>query len=286
MITVRTQRELQQDLEGLVRDTSNKRWTDPEFYRAMNQGLREWAGRVRYPMVYTIPDGWSSTAYEYTLPDYIEHNVQPQQKRFVNEWQVYPSADDTWVDLHNWHIEPNSSGGRSLRLDYLPYAGDGRILYWVENGPVPITVPVLSAGIDADDTTLTLASKPTIGRVGYVKADSEWMSYQGYTEAASTLTLTNLTRGLLGTTAASHLSAASVYAGIAADDTGLYQQLADNTMQFMMRFWLMNTSSREAGQYEKLLLLYQEQANRYWKRYAPKRGPRMTLTLQGTGAWW
>lgn len=104
---------------------------------------------MRYPMVYTIPDGWSSTAYEYTLPDYIEHNVQAQQKRFVNEWQVYPSADDTWVDLHNPHIEPNSSGdaGRCGLTVSLP--GDGRILYWVENGPVPITVPVLSAGIDA-----------------------------------------------------------------------------------------------------------------------------------------
>ena len=286
MITLRTQLELQQGLEYLVRDTTNRRWSDPEFYRSLNQALQEWAGRVRFPMLYTITNGWSSTAYEYTLPDYIEHNIQPQQKRFVNEWQVYPSADDTWVDMHNWHIEPNSSGGRSMRIDYLPYAGDGRILYWAENGPVPTTIPTLSAGIDSDDTSLTLASKPTIGRVGYVKIDSEWMSYQGYTEAASTLTLTNLTRGLLGTTAASHTSSTSVYWGVAADDTGLYQQLSDNTLHFLMRFWLFNSSSRETGVYEKQMLFYQDLANRYWRRYAPKRGPRMVLTLQGTGAWW
>lgn len=286
MIMLRSQSELQQGLEYLVRDTSNRRWTDPEFYRSLNQALGEWAGRVRFPMTYTVPAGWSSTAYEYTLPDYIEHNIQPQQKRFVNEWQVYPSADDTWTDMFNWEIEPTSSGGRALRIEYLPYAGDGRILYWAENGPVPTTIPTLSSSIDSDDTSLTLATKPTVGRVGYIKIDSEWMSYQGLTEGASTLTLTNLTRGLFGTTAASHSSGISVYWGVVADDTGLYQQLSDNTLHFLMRFWLFNTSSREAGQYEKQMLFYQEQANRYWRRYAPKRGPKLKLTVQGTGAWW
>ena len=286
MIMVRSQADLQQGLEYLVRDTNNRRWSDAEFYRALNQALAEWAGRVRFPMAYTIPGGWSSTAYEYTLPDYIEHASQPQQRRFVNEWQVYPSNDDTWTDMHNWAIEPASSGGRALRIEYLPYAGDGRILYWAENGPVPTTLPTLSSGIDSDDTSLTLATKPTVGGVGYLKIGSEWLSYQGVTEGASTVTLTNLTRGLLGTTAASHDSGASVYWGVAADDTGLYQQLADNTLHFLMRFWLFNTSSREAGQYEKQMLFYQEQANRYWRRYAPKRGPKLKLTMQGTGAWW
>lgn len=286
MLTLRTQLEIAQGAEYLLRDAANKRWTDAEFYRSLNQALQDWAGRVRFPMLYTIADGWITTTYEYDLPDYIEHNIQPQQRRFVEEYYQYPAANDTWTDMHNWHIEPNTSGGRTLRIDYLPYAGAGRIFYWAEHGPVPVTLPTLNATIDSDDTSLVLASKPTVGKVGYIKIDSEWMSYQGVTEGASTLTLTNLTRALLGTTAASHTSGTTVYWGIAADNTSLYQQLSDNVLHFLMRFWLFNMSSRESAMYEKQMLFYQDQAMKYWKRYAPRRGPRFILTLQGTGAWW
>jgi hypothetical protein len=64
----------------------------------------------------------------------------------------------------------------------------------------------LSSGINATDTSLTVASGTNFPNSGVVQIDSEIIAYSG----KSTNILTGLTRGYNGTTAASHLSAAGV----------------------------------------------------------------------------
>ena len=64
----------------------------------------------------------------------------------------------------------------------------------------------LSSGINATDTSLTVASGTNFPNSGVVQIDSEIIAYAG----KSTNTLTGLTRGYNGTTPASHLSAAGV----------------------------------------------------------------------------
>ena len=286
MIELRAQNVIQQEVKGYARDVGNKRWKEAEVYAAINQALNDWRGRVRVPFIYTIPGGWNNGTYEYALPDYVDEPLQPQQKRYVYDWQYMAGIAndvDTWTDIPMFHVKPNSAGGRTLHLDYQIYNGDGRIIFWAENGTLPTTIPLLNAGIDGDDTSLVLATVPNVGRVGYVKIDAEWMQYAGYTEGASTLTLTNLLRGINSTTAGSHSSSAPVHFGVAADHTGLFQQLTDGAMHSMMRYWMMNASSRETNHYEKQLLFYQDQAMRFWPRYSTTRRPQTKLTRDGLG---
>ena len=276
-------------LRVLLSEPTAERWTDVQIYSCMSIALQGWQGRARVPYVYTIAGGWVDGTYEYTLPAYIDaHTVQPQVKVSVDEWPEL--TEETWADVMAYSVEPNTSGGHTLRIDYsMPgrdvygATNEGRVIWWGQPGQVPSTIPTLSAGITAADTSLTIASKPTIGRVGYVKVNSEWMQYSGYTEAATTLTLTNLIRGLNGTTAASHSTSDTVTWGIAMDTPALLNALYDGARIYLMQMWLSNPSSRETAQYEKQLVLYQDMLNKFWQGYKSSRPPRMRLSRQAIG---
>jgi hypothetical protein len=164
-------------------------------------------------------------------------------------------------------------------------------MWWGSNGPVPTVVPVLSAGISDTDTSLTLTTKPTVGRVGYVKVEAEWMQYAGYTEEATTLTLTNLVRGVAGSAAASHSGGVAVGWGVAMDKGGLSTQLLDQARAHLMEFWLSNPSSREVAHYEKQMVFYQNRADTFWRKYVPSRAPKLKLSRASlgpmdNGRWW
>lgn len=274
-------------------ESAADRWTDAQIYAAISLALQSWQGRVRTPYLYTIPDGWVSGTYEYTLPDYIEaKTVQPQARVSPFDWidGFVVEGRETWTDILAFDVEPASTGGSVLRLHYsnprssvVGASDEGRVLWWGAPGPVPTATPTLSAGIDADDTSMTIASKPIIGRVGYTKIGTEWIQYSGYTEGATTLTLTNLVRGLNGTTAASHSTSDSAVWGVSLETMALATHLYNNTLMYLMQMYLMNPSSREAGQYEKLLVLLQSNVDKFWKGWKPSRPMRIRLSRQAIG---
>lgn len=286
---VRSQADILSSLEDQVDDASNTRWTDARIYAAINQAIDAWYNRVSVPYIYTITNGWVAGTFEYTLPDYIDtRRIQPQIRRYRDETAYYlpDNGDgDTWADIGAFDIEPSTtSGGLVLRLHNSEYSVDGRIIWWAHNGHIPTSPPLLGANIDEDDTSLTTATKPTnIGRNGYVKIDSEWIGYNDVTEGTSSWTLSNLQRGLFNTTAASHTTADTIYWGVAAESPHLYRQLELQAKAHLAEYYLMNSSSRETQQYEKIAVLFQQQADNFWKSYTVQRPMRITLSRQAYG---
>jgi hypothetical protein len=286
-----TQSELLANIRTLLMESTADRWTDSNIYAAMSMALQSWHGRVRTPYTYTVPGGWVAGTYDYTLPTYIEaKTIQPQAKRLLYDYLESGEGDETWFDITAYDIEPSDSGAMVLRLHYgqsrydvVGASTEGRIIHWAAPGPVPTTPPTLSAGIDADDTSLTIASKPSIGRVGYTKIGDEWLQYSGYTEGDTTLTLTNLVRGLNGTTAASHSTSDGVLWGISVETMALLNLLYDCTRMYLMQMYLSNPSSRETGQYEKQLVLFQNNVKDFWRGWRPSRPMRMRLSRMAIG---
>jgi hypothetical protein len=272
-------------------ESTADRWTDSNIYAAMSMALQSWQGRVRTPYTYTVPGGWVAGTYDYTIPAYIDsRTIQPQAKRLLYDYLESGEGDETWFDVMAYDVEPSSSGAMVLRLHYgqsrhdvVGASTEGRIIHWAPPGPVPTTPPTLSAGISDTDTSMTIASKPSIGKVGYTKIGAEWLQYNGYTEGASTLTLTNLQRGLNGTTAASHSTSDSVLWGISVETMALLNLLYDCTRMYLMQMYLMNPSSREAGQYEKMLGLFQNNVEKFWKGWKPSRPMRIRLSRAAIG---
>lgn len=285
-VVLRSQSEILSQLETLLMDTSNDRWTDAHIYNALNLALVQWQGRVMIPFAHEISGGWVAGTFEYELPSWMEGPLTPQQKRYTDDWYFVSGASAnglTWTDILEFTIEPTSSGGRKIRFGYQPYEDAGRVLWWGYNGTLPTALPVTSATIDADDDELILTTKPTIGRSGYIKIDAEWLAYFGYEEGSTTLTLTNVARGVNHTSAASHSVGATVTWGIAMDDVGLTAQLINQARVYLMQMWLSNPSSREVGHYERQMPYYQQQADMFWRRYTPKRDTKFRLTRTGLG---
>lgn len=273
---LRSQNQILADVEALMRDTGNARWTDAEIYRALNLALQDWWGRVQIPMLYTGISSWTAGTYEYALPAYVREPMRAQMERTVSE---YPS---TWVDVPGFRVEPSSSGAYYLRFDTVPYSADARILFWANNSAVPTTVPTLTAEIDADDTSLTLTTTADVQDVGYVKIEGEWLQYAGMTTTATTVTLTNLVRAQNGTAAAIHALGTSVYWGVAVDDMRLFTQLINQIGSIMHRMFLTDGSEREHAHHERLMSYYDSRVQEFWMRYSPSYRPRMRLTRQGT----
>jgi hypothetical protein len=280
-----SQSDILTNIRLLLSEPTAERWTDAQIYACMNMAITGWQGRVRVPYVYTLENGWQSGIYEYTLPDYVDtRTIQPQVKTTYSEWPEL--VQETWIDILTFSVDP----GQVLRLEYsIPKSrlwlttDEGRVIWWAEPGPVPTTLATLSSSITDSDTSLTISSKPVIGRVGYVKVNSEWLQYSGYTEGASSITLTNLSRGLNGSTAASHTLGDTVTWGVAMDTPALLNALYDATRMYLMDLWLMNTSSRETSQYEKQLVLFQDRVDKFWRGYRPARAPKMRLSRRAIG---
>jgi hypothetical protein len=276
---LRSQSEIHSELEGFIEDTANERWTDAQYVRALNMALSTWQGRVMVPYLYSISGGWNSTTYDFSLPDYVTGPIDPQILR-TYDWpdNLTITTDlSTWVDMEGYSLEANGTGGQTLRLHWPPYASDGRIKWWGHNGPVPVTAPVTSAQISASDTSVTLTTKPVIGRSGYIKIDSEWMQYAGVTEGATTLTLSNLVRGVQGTTAAVHIIGSSVVWGVAMDRGELLNQLYDQCRMFLWEMKIANPGSAQADHINKLVRLYEERSYRFWARYTSQRPPKFRV---------
>lgn len=261
-IYLRTTAAILSELQGDFDDTGADKWTTTQVRRGINRALRRWAEKVRVPRLYTIPGGVVRGTVEYTLPDYIDGQFELQIQQPTGAFGNLASGS-VWRTITGWDIYPSATEGRVLLLDYSFGAADARLIFWQPNGPIPVvsTLPVTSAQIDSDDTSVTLTTKPEIARSGYLKIDAEWMTYAGVTEAATTLTLTNLVRGIAGTTAATHSGGATVDWGVAAHRLDLYNTMLPMVGEYLHGIYLDRASQTARSYHEFQKRLYMQQAD-------------------------
>lgn len=277
MIFLRTQTDILSDIENRLRDTANAKWTEVEIYRALNDALRQWDGRVSCPVIYVASTAWPATNFGVDLPVWLDDSR-------IRLQQNVDSGYDKWLDLVGWTITPNADGTRRLQMSFVPQESY-RILYWTANGQVPVTVPALSSGITATDTSLTVNQALDVAPAGWVKIGAEWISYAGLTVATATTTLTNLTRAQNNTEAATHDAAASVTWGIGTTARNTYAQLLDQTRAYLHELALQNAASTDRPYHESMVSYYQTRADDFWKRWAPDYSPRLNLTWAGPEAY-
>ena len=190
-----------------------------------------------------------------------------------------------WVDIHQWNLEPDGTGGQTLRIEIASNrfsATDGRVLWWAENGAVPESVQTLNAGITSSETSLVIADTPFISDFGYVKIGSEWIQYAGVTPGASTTTLTGLVRGIRGT-AASHSSGDEVLWGVAAPQQNLFAQLYTQILYHLHSLLMAVSSVEETQQHQWQMRWHKQNADEFWMRYVPNKQSKIKLTRQSTG---
>jgi hypothetical protein len=270
---VRTQTELKDELELRLQDTANNIWSEAQFYAGINAALNYMGNNVKIPFLYTLADGFSSNSKEYTLPYYIGDPVDPQIRIGSNDW---------WADLPSYQVVSGSGGVNTLLLGTYPASNDGRIIHWNPNSVVPTTIPTMSGSIDADDTSCTVSTTLPVGQNGYIKIDNEWIQYSGAVRTTSTV-LSNLVRGCLGTTAASHSSSPTVNWGVVVHRPDIFEFMMDYGVSFMHLLRLTKGSSTEAERHQWMVRWFDPKAEMFWKRYVPWRQPKMILSRAAMG---
>jgi hypothetical protein len=278
----RDQAIILQDIMNRARNTGNARWSDTEIYRAINDAISTWHGRVSIPQIYTFPNGFTSGENEYALPNYIDYKtIVPQMKRTVPfQWWGAVAVDDslTWTDVPGWMVEPNGEGGYLLRFDIPPFSTEGRLLWWSTNQPLPTTIPTISADVSTTDIVINIGYAVDCADYGYVKIDREWIWYTGATISDSSTVLSVGARGLNnGGSGSSHTSGADVCWGVAMPRLDLYRVLVDQCIIFLNELYLMDAASRETQIHQQMISFYQGRLDKFWRAWVPQRKARMVL---------
>lgn len=270
----------QSDIAGLIlramNVTAGTRFTLAQTYLAMNNALMTMGERAAMPFQYLF-DITNGTR-EYTLPIYMDGPaITVQWKSRTWPWNVDLGAEDdsrVWDTILMWQIYPNATGTRTLRFHVDPPTTEGRILYHVTPYPIPTpsngTLPVTDAEISSSATSVVLTTKPIIGRNGYIKIGSEWMEYHGYTEASTKYTLTNLVRGIFGTTAATQTITSTVEWGLAFDNPMMYDILQHETIANLCSLYMLNPGA-DGSKYEDMWRREKQLAFEGWMKVAGSR---------------
>lgn len=278
MMTFYTVSHLITELRSRLRDELAQRWSDVEIRHALSDALAGWNGRVRLPMLYTLPDGWSGNALEYALPAYVVAPLTPQYQApavygFASSSDNTAAPDRTWVDFSWYAVEPDGQAGRVLRLSRLLNA-PGRILYWVDQGDLPTGNGALDGAHTASVAALSLLDlddkTPLHGavRLGGV----EWCFYSGVDWGA--LQLLNVQRAVSGASQ-SHGDATTVEWGVCAPETRLFNQLYDQAQSWLHSLYLTDASAQERSHHERLVMFYEDRAAKFWRNWTPQRSPRL-----------
>ena len=280
-VYLRDQEKIHGDISYRIRDTGNKRWTSEEIYRAMNDSLSLWWGKVLIPRLYTGISSWTAGTYAYSLPDYVTAPLVPQAESATSRSGVsyVDGTAETWTDVPGFSLEPDGTGGHDLRFEFPPYSLDARVLYYGNNGLVPVTAPALNAELTTAATSLVLDTVVNdIGRTGYVKVGNEYIEYAGVSDDGSNTTLSNLVRGMYEGVDATHAAATTVKFCVAVDDHRLWQQLYDQMRAYLHELFLTDASSQERSHHERQVSFYQGRADNFWKQYTSGYNPRMLLS--------
>jgi hypothetical protein len=269
---LRTQTELLTEMKVKARLGSTGRWTDAEYYSALNDILYTWADHVKLPRVYTITDGFQASEFGYDLPVYIRPPIiaQLSRRKPYYEYQI-ESTTSTWQEAPGYAVEPNDSGGLTLRLFSPPRSVEARVLYFAPNSRVPLTLPVTSGSTSSTATSVLLSTVVDCDEVGTIKINSELMHYSGKDVTTSTTTLNNLVRALSGTVAATHDTGSTVTWCIGMDTMSLQSLLFNQWRSAMAQYYIMDGGTHEISRYEKALGYYDQQAANYFATYKPQR---------------
>jgi hypothetical protein len=290
---LRTREQLIADVEHRLQDRGNRRWTDGQIVRAINDGLALWHGRVAIPYIYTLAGGWASGTYEYALPSYIPAvRLQPQRRvatAYVSE--SGSSQQYIWQDVLGWDVEPDGAGGQVLRVRFnegtVGTSGEARLLYWAENGPLPEVRYVPSGTVDASSTEpILLPAFLDVGQSGYVKWDDEWVQYSGTSDlpADGGTELQNVVRGVNGTAAEDHTgSTGKMDWAVGVPSRTLWQQLYSQTMANLHGVLLSDAPGQEREQHQWQMQWNQQRADEFWRGWTPATGPRLKLSRRSGG---
>jgi hypothetical protein len=284
MLYLRNQLDLLNNVESHMRDTSNYRWTEAEIYGALNDAIRSWHNRVSVPAIYVPSTNWPSNVHVVTIPAGIDPETVVTQVRYL-PYENLEEQIDTWYDTVGWRIDPTETFGNEVRINFQP-TSEYRLLYWITNGTVPATVPTLSGELSDTATTVTLTTTAETGDNGFLLIGNEWIHYRGTERGATTLTLQNLTRGLLTSVAAVHAVSTPVYWCVATTRMDLFNQLLDQARAFLHELTLIAAAPQSRDVHERMVSYYQARADAFWRRHWPARSPRWKVELAHDGAGW
>lgn len=278
---VRSQVELLAEFKEKIRLGSSGRWTNAEFYHAINEALMVWSELVLVPHLYTLPNGWLGGVSEYSLPSHVRPPLTAQMKRptWYDPWGVTATTSFEWIDVPV-EIEPTGDGTLTMRPYAPPRTFDGRILYSAPNSRIPTVdpLPTLSGSITAASTSMVMVGDLDIEPVGYVRVGKEYMRYSGIERGASTTTLQNLVRAQNHTLAATASLGATVAFCVAADSLVLYEHLFQYAASVLHRMFQTDGSTHERATHQQMMLYHQQQADETLMRYKPER-PKGKLVL-------
>lgn len=282
MLYLRNQLDLLNNVESHMRDTSNYRWTEAEIYGALNDAVRSWHGRVSVPATYTPTTSWPSDVHVIDIPTGIDAQTAVIQIRYV----PVENSDETdvWYDVNGWRSETTDTFGGQMRVNFQP-TSEYRLLHWITNGPMPVTVPTLSAEFSDSATSLTLTTAAEVADTGFLQIENEWIYYRGVERGATTLTCQNLTRGLLTSVAATHVVSTPVYWCVATTRQDLYNQLLDQARAMLHELTLIAAAPQSRDVHERMVSYYQARADAFWRRHWPARSARWKVETSYEGAW-
>uniref|UniRef100_A0A6M3XKF7 Uncharacterized protein n=1 Tax=viral metagenome TaxID=1070528 RepID=A0A6M3XKF7_9ZZZZ len=192
------------DLRTIIRrslrdtSTSSPKFTDAEVDDAIRQAVRGTHGMYKVREVYT---SLSLTAgvFHYAIPNYVERVTEIERE---STSPVSSTSDANWARLLYWGQVP---GSQTNLLEFgQSHAGSALRIYYTRSLPVPPTEHTTNAAINPAAAQVPLASSQSFlvdwPPVGFLKMNHEFIGY----EAVSATGFTGLTRGALGTVAASH----------------------------------------------------------------------------------
>lgn len=163
--------------------------------RSLNLMTVEWANRGIN--LWTVEQGTielNQAQITYALPvdtiDLLDHVVRTQSGLNQTDINITRISVSTYATIPNKNAQ-----GRPIQV-------------WInrQSGATSATGLTLDGTINLSITTITLSSTDGLSAVGYIKLDSEIISYTGKTAT----TLTGCLRGQAGTTAAGHTTGAAV----------------------------------------------------------------------------
>jgi hypothetical protein len=126
----------------------------------------------------------------------------------------------------------------------------------------------LSGELSDTATTVTLTTTDETGDNGFLLIDNEWIHYRGTERGATTLTLQNLTRGLLTSVAATHAVSTPVYWCVATIRMDLFNQLLDQARAFLHELTLIAAAPQSRDVHERMVSYDQARADAVWHHSA------------------
>ena len=173
MLYLRSQSVLLDGLKARTRDTSSVSWSDTEMMMGINDALLGWANRISCPMVYAPGTTWPENTYYVTLPT--------TWSRGTLNCRCGPVTTSPGFRTPESHYR---AGDRHAR-----YSGSWKndslwqLIFYVENGQLPVTAPTLDADITTASTTLSVSPAVDVAPAGWILIDSEYISYAGVESA-------------------------------------------------------------------------------------------------------